>query len=149
MCCCHRTFNLNVTPSEQKDSVSFLLLTKLSSESPEVFLKKHVRLSTCVCNFIYVFWKASLGSGAQRGGEFMSRVSEVVGLGKTVVEITEKLPLFTLLTAYQGHGLWVVAPGISQPRTHPPLLPSPCGFTFGRHVARVRVISGLRLCFLL
>ena len=115
MCCCHRTFILNVTPSEQKNSVSILLLNKLSSGSPEVFLKKHVGLSTCVCNFIYVFWKASLGSGALRGGEFMSRVSEVVGLGKTVLEIMEKLPLFTLLTTVPrtcplGCGFWHLSP---------------------------------------
>lgn len=47
-------------------------------------------------------------------------------------------PLFMLLTARRSHAVWVVASGISEPFTHPcSLLPSPCGYTFVRHLAMV------------
>lgn len=76
------------------------------------FFLKSMFVYPLVCAISFTFFlKASLGNGALRGGEFMSRVSEVVGLGKTVVEIMEKLPVFTLLTAVPrtcplGCGFW-------------------------------------------
>lgn len=46
MWCCHRTFHLNVTPSEQTASLSFLLLTASSPGNPLVFLLRRAGVPT-------------------------------------------------------------------------------------------------------
>lgn len=54
MCCCHRTFHLNVTPSEWNDSLPFLLLAKLSYGNLRFFLNSMLKLTCCSSTFVFI-----------------------------------------------------------------------------------------------